>query len=121
MKKTLSLLTLLLSLTIGGANARLSDFAKYYNVILQYRQPTRDKARLPRIPSKPINAIMEGDVLKFETCLSDANVEIILDEMVVFSSTIDENGVVTLPENLNGEYELRLYVDDNVYTGIIEL
>ena len=41
--------------------------------------------------------------------------------MVVFSTQIDENGCVELPESLEGEFELRLYVGENVFSGWIEL
>ena len=41
--------------------------------------------------------------------------------MVVFSTQIDENGCVELPESLEGEFELRLYVGENVFSGLIVL
>lgn len=40
--------------------------------------------------------------------------------MVVFSTQIDENGSVELPENLEGEFELRLYVGENVYVALVD-
>lgn len=57
----------------------------------------------------------------FDTDLVGFNVELISDEMVIFSTQIDENGCVELPESLEGEFELRLYVGDNVFSGWIEL
>ena len=41
--------------------------------------------------------------------------------MVVFSTQIDENGCVELPESLEGEFELRLYVGDMIYKGDFEI
>lgn len=57
----------------------------------------------------------------FDTDLVGFNVELISDEMVIFSTQIDENGCVELPENLEGEFELRLYVGENVFSGLIVL
>lgn len=57
----------------------------------------------------------------FDTDLVGVNVELIYDEMAIFSTHIDENGSVELPESLEGEFELRLYVGENVFSGLIVL
>ena len=83
--------------------------------------PRYEKKPFERTPSKPLYATQMGTNLFFDTDLVGFNVELISDEMAVFSTQIDENGCVELPESLEGEFELRLYVGENVFSGWIEL
>ena len=83
--------------------------------------PRYEKTPFERTPSKPLYATQMGTKIFFDTDLVGVNVELISDEMVVFSTQIDENGCVELPEDLEGEFELRLYVGENVFSGLIVL
>lgn len=83
--------------------------------------PRYEKTPFERTPSKPLYATQMGTKIFFDTDLVGVNVELISDEMVVFSTHIDENGCVELPESLEGEFELRLYVGENVFSGLIVL
>ena len=69
----------------------------------------------------PIYAFQDGNLLTFDASLEGANIDVVSDEMAVFSTHIDKNGCVELPESLEGEFELRLYVGENVFSGWIEL
>lgn len=98
-------------------------------ITLRYKYSTSNKIVDPivvqpvkkKTPILPINADQADHVLTFSTTLMDAKYELILDGLVVFSSIIDQNGCVELPEDLNGEYELLLYNGDKVYSAKIDL
>lgn len=83
--------------------------------------PYKALGGMKRSPILPIYAFQDGNLLIFDVSLEGANIEIISDEMVVFSTQIDENGCVELPESLEGEFELRLYVGDMIYKGDFEI
>ena len=82
--------------------------------------PRYEKTPFERTPSKPLYATQMGTKIFFDTDLVGVNVELISDEMAIFSTHIDENGCVELPENLEGEFELRLYVGENVYVALVD-
>ena len=44
-----------------------------------------------------------------------------INNVEIFSATIDENGIVELPNELNGEFELRLYNGEKLYVSNISL
>ena len=66
-------------------------------------------------------SFQDGNLLTFDASLEGANIDVVSDEMAVFSTHIDENGCVELPESLEEEFELRLYIEENVFSGLIVL
>lgn len=48
-------------------------------------------------------------------------VSLLLNDVVVFSTVVDEDGLVTIPETFSGTYELQLAVGDVIYWAMIEL
>lgn len=83
--------------------------------------PYKALGGMKRSPILPIYAFQDGNLLIFDASLEGANIDVVSDEMVIFSTHIDENGSVELPESLEGEFELRLYVGENVFSGLIVL
>ena len=83
--------------------------------------PYKALGGMKRSPILPIYAFQDGNLLTFDASLEGANIDVVSDEMVVFSTHIDENGCVELPESLEGEFELRLYIEENVFSGLIVL
>ena len=118
-RKLLSLLFCLLFAVNGLLVANPSNGTPT-RVPFKRLSPRYEKTPFERTPSKPLYAMQMGTNLFFNTDLVGFNVELISDEMVVFSTQIDENGSVELPENLEGEFELRLYVGENVYVALVE-
>ena len=67
-----------------------------------------------------INVYQEGDVLTFGIDYSGFEIEIVdSDDSMVFYGIIDSNGLITLPDTLEGTYELRLIIEDTVFSGEI--
>ena len=83
--------------------------------------PYKALGGMKRSPILPIYAFQDGNILTFDASLEGADIDVVSDEMVVFSTHIDENGSVELPESLEGEFELRLYVGDMIYKGDFEI
>lgn len=57
----------------------------------------------------------------FEGSCIGCQVQILQYEEVIYSSFVDENGIVLLPANLTGECELRLYWGCIVFVGEFEM
>lgn len=87
----------------------------------RYIDPSSLGLKRKRTPPLPIIVDQNNRTFTFPLSCVETKIEIISDEMVVFSTQIDENGCVELPESLEGEFELRLYVGENVFSGWIEL
>ena len=87
----------------------------------KYIDPSSLAMKRKRTPPLPIVVDQDNRTFTFPLSCVDTKIELISDEMVVFSTQIDENGCVELPESLEGEFELRLYVGENVFSGWIVL
>lgn len=83
--------------------------------------PYKALGGMKRSPILPIYAFQDGNLLIFDASLEGANIDVVSDGMAVFSTHIDENGCVELPENLEGKFELSLYVGEKVFSGLIVL
>lgn len=84
-------------------------------VVITKKDPVVVAPKYPPPPNGHIVADQQGNVLNFDLGLVYSNIEIIKDNAVIYSAVINENGIVELPEELCGEYELRVYVGDAVY------
>lgn len=78
----------------------------------------------PRIPANPPIVYQDNYTIVFETCgfcnsisIVDIETEDILYETIVSESDVQ----ITLPEYLEGEYEIRFNRDSYYYSGIIIL
>lgn len=60
--------------------------------------------------------------MTFDASCIDCPISLVKDDITVYETTVsDENGVVTLPSELTGEYELRITRGDYTFSGYIEL
>lgn len=90
-----------------------------------------DDSNSPSIPGQlgpqrsPIyvpSVFLSDHTLIFERCCIGSEIEISQNDEVLYSTTItDENGIVFLPENLSGCFELHLYWGSLVFFGEIDL
>ena len=75
----------------------------------------------PRSPIRTPNVYIDEYTLLFDTSYEGFTIELLQDEVVVYSDIIDEDGEVQRPDYLEGEYELHFYVGSFVFVGEIEL
>ncbi len=87
----------------------------------QYHDPHNEAHPLPRTPAKPITVSQNGHVFTFAEYLAGNIVELVSGDSVVYTSVIDDDGTITIPDNIVGEFELVLYLGDNVYNAEVEL
>lgn len=87
----------------------------------KYIDPSSLAMKRKRTPPPTIIVDQNNRTFTFPLSCVETKIEIISNEMVIFSTQIDENGCVELPENLEGEFELCLYVGENVFSGLIVL
>lgn len=87
----------------------------------KYIDPSSLAMKRKRTPPPTIIVDQNNRTFTFPLSCVETKIEIISDEMVIFSTHIDKNGCIELPENLEGEFELCLYVGENVFSGLIVL
>lgn len=73
-------------------------------------EPQRSPVYIPTVFQTDYTLLFE------ESCIG-CQVQILQDEEVIYSSFVDEDGIVTLPAALSGECELRLYWGSIVFVG----
>lgn len=87
---------------------------KVTNPSTQHGDPTKD-------PSSPLEIFQTDNVFFFGESYVGCVVSLLLNNVVVFSTVVDEDGLVTIPETFIGSYELQLAVGDVVYWAMVEL
>lgn len=98
-----------------------SLYGEAKNVIVVKKDPCTNSPKYPRSPTCPIIGEQEDFNFTFSPNLAGCQIDIISKGEIIFSTHIDENGSVELPESLEGEFELHLYVGENVFSGLIVL
>lgn len=91
-----------------------------FKMYLYYNDPNMEHVH-PRIPSAPISVSLSGHTFTFPAHLAGETIEIMSGDTVVYTSVIGEDGTVTAPDDLTGEYTLVLYAGDKVYSAEVEL
>lgn len=119
--KTKAIIIAVLTLVVSIANALPITLCYKYTTPNKNTDPITGQPIKKRTPVMPIIAEQDGHSLKFSPAFFCSTVEVVSDEMGIFKGYIDENGIVELPEKLCGEYELRVYVGDNIYAAYIIL
>lgn len=119
MKHLLTLLFASLLFLCTGAKATPTPNQKKVTLKTMPQKVYGSVARTPAICY--IYALQSENSITFDIFTAKALVEIITDEMVVFTATVDADGSINLPKYLSGEYELRLYVGNDVYCGTVNL
>lgn len=74
-----------------------------------------------RSPSFEPSAFLMNKTIQFSKNCIGLSALILQDETVVYSSFVDEDGIVLLPATLTGECELRLYWGSIVFIGEFNL
>lgn len=108
---------LLLALSMMPSISRGDSLVSQMEIYLHYDNTISDLGGRPRAPIPPISVSQFGHTFTFPDYLAENSVEILSDDVVVFSSIIAEDGTVIIPESLTGEYTLVLHFGDNVYSA----
>ena len=90
-------------------------------ITLNAIDPTKQLGQEPRSINMCIKAQQEEHCFTFSEYLAGETIEIVAGDTVVYTSVVGEDGTVTVPENLVGDFTLVLYVGVKVYTGEVEL
>ena len=120
MTKIAKLTVLLLLVAVSSANAQ-------ERVIIHPTTPSptmgsTENDGLQRSPVYLPSVFLANHTLLFEECCIGCEIEIMENDEVVYSTIItDANGTVQLPEDLTGNFELRLYWGRLVFVGKFEL
>ena len=64
---------------------------------------------------------IEDNVLTFDASCVGCMIEIVQDDVVVYTTFVDLNGEVTLPSTLSGTLQLVIYRGDQTVTGEFDL
>lgn len=77
--------------------------------------------KAPRIPMRIPEASIEDHTLFFDLSCIGCSIQLLQDDVMVYSDVVDENGEVQLPANLSGVYQLQLQFGSITFVGEIEL
>lgn len=72
-------------------------------------------------PSVSLEIYQTDNVFFFGESFVGCAVSLLVNDVVVFSTEVNENGLVTIPETFIGTYELQLAVGDVIYWAMVEL
>lgn len=121
MRKITQTLLLMLLLAISSNVKGESIVDETISVQLRYNDSHDESHPITRIPPAPISATQSDHIFTFAEYLAGETIEIVSDGTVVYTSIIGEDGMVTVPDNLVGDFTLVLYVGDRVYSAEVEL
>ena len=89
-------------------------------IIPQNEGQSHDHGDNPRGPIEIPTAYYEDYVLSFDSSCIGCTVELVQNDVVVFTGVVDSNGEVEIPETLVGLIELRIYRNGITYVGEFE-
>ena len=89
-------------------------------IVLWYHKPQIENNQ-HRMPSAPISVAQSNHVFTFPDYLAGEIVEFLSGDTVVYTSVIGEDGTVVIPDNIEGVFELVLYIGDKKYNADVEL
>lgn len=76
----------------------------------------------PKSPTQPICMYQNGHTLDFGTDYSGCAISLLDEnELIEYSGVVGSDGIVAVPDYLEGLFELRLTVGNIVYAGEIQL
>ncbi len=119
MKKLL--ITLLMSLSLMPLTLKAVPIGTQILIRLNYDVHRGDLGKSSRSPIAPISVLQTDNVFTFPDQFAGETVEILSGDTVVYSAVVSEDGTVVVPDSLNGEYCLVLYVGDKVYSAEVTL
>ena len=74
-----------------------------------------------KAPIQLPSVTIEDYTLTFDASCVGCMIEIVQDDVVVYTTFVDLNGEVTLPSTLSGTLQLVIYRGDQTFTGEFEL
>lgn len=77
--------------------------------------------KIPRGSLYIPNVSIENHILFFDFSCIGCTIQLLQDDVIVYSGIVDENGEVQLPSNLSGTYTLQLQFGSITFEGEIEL
>ena len=86
-----------------------------------YLDPSDEKPKKERAPMVPIYFDQDDHTFTFNSSLVGETVEVVIDDEVLYTTVVGEDGIVVVPEFISGEVELRLYRGSLVYHVKVEL
>ena len=119
MKKLL--ITLLLTLSLMPLTLKAALIGTRVFISLRISDPTVDLGHASKSPASPISVLQTDNVFTFPDHFAGETVEILSGDTVVYSAVVSEDGTVVVPDSLNGEYRLVLYVGVKVYSAEVTL
>lgn len=92
------------------------------DVILHPTSSGHYQGNKPKMPVAPIYVEQDGNILTFNSsCIGWPITLLDEDENIVYTAILDEDGIVELPGNLSGTFELQLERGSITFVGVIEL
>ena len=112
-KSLLFVITLLFSVNV---------MAQYHDVIVYPPEqgPNGEHGDKPRGPIEIPTVYYEDYVLSFDSSCIGCTVELVQNDVVVFTDVVDPNGEVEIPKTLVGLVELRIYRGGITFVGEFE-
>lgn len=80
-----------------------------------------DSGNHPRSPIRIPNVTIDGYVLTFDSFCVNCSIQLLQDDIVIWSGAVDENGEVVLPDYLIGTYTLQFQLGSITFFGEISL
>ncbi len=87
----------------------------------QYNDPDNEDPPFHRSPVAPIYVWQDDNTFTFNSSFAGETIEVVSDDEILYTTIIGEDGTVTIPDNISGEVELRLYRGSFVYRAEVEL
>ena len=121
MKRKIFLLLFILLSCLGVTFAETPPVEDLIVMTEKVKNPSGQHGDPTKQPATPIEIYQTDNVFFFGESFVGCAVSLLLNDVVMFSTEVDENGLVTIPETFIGTYELQLVVGDVVYWAMVEL
>lgn len=104
---------------------QLITFARQTDIQIRlsvcYEEPIETQRPNHRVPYAPIMATQNGHVFVFAPSFVGEIIEVWDDDNLLYTSIIQVDGCVIIPNNLLGEFTLRLIHNERLYSTMVEL
>ena len=87
----------------------------------QYSNPDFEIGKVHRTPILPILVEQDAGIFTFNKSFAGETIEILIEGIVLYTSIINEGGIIEIPESITGEVELRLIRESITYHAFVNL
>lgn len=87
----------------------------------QYSNPDLETGKVHRTPILPILVEQDAGIFTFNKSFAGETIEILIEGIVLYTSIINEGGIIEIPESITGEVELRLIRESITYHAFVNL